>query len=288
MRPTQLEIWVANADGSDAHQVTYLNAASFAPFFFPSGNRILFSSNYGDPKGREFDLWAIDVDGTGLERITYATEFDGFPMFSPDGTHLAFASNRNGTQPGETDIFVARWVERAGRRAGGLVADRRRRPLPRRRALAGRRRPRRAGDRHRRPRRGPASGSPTASVPWESSRRGTRGMAGSRASTSRSASRCGRTRRSTLDGAALAADAFRPASFSASGKAAGEVVAAGYGITAPELGIDDYQGIDVEGKIVAVRRFVPEGTPFADTRSSAATATCATRRSTPASTAPKG
>ena len=38
--------------------------------FIPAAQRIIFSSNYGDPKGREFDLWAIDVDGTRLERIT--------------------------------------------------------------------------------------------------------------------------------------------------------------------------------------------------------------------------
>ena len=115
VRPNKLEIWVANADGSDARQVTYLNAASFAPSFFPSGKRLIFSSNYGDPKGREFDLWAIDVDGSNLERITWTGGFDGFPLFSPDGTRLAFASNRNGTQPGETDVFVARWVDKIGR-----------------------------------------------------------------------------------------------------------------------------------------------------------------------------
>ena len=37
--------------------------------------------------------------------------FDGFPIFSPDGKRLAFGSNRNQGKPGETDVFVARWVE---------------------------------------------------------------------------------------------------------------------------------------------------------------------------------
>ncbi len=151
---------MANADGGEARQVTYLDAASFAPSFFPDGKRLIFSSNYGDPKGREFDLWAIDVDGSHLERITYEAGFDGFPMFSPDGTRLAFASNRNGTQQGETDIFVARWVDKPAAAdpspAPGIPGDRGGRPLRRRRALAGRRRPRGAGDRHRRPRPGAA------------------------------------------------------------------------------------------------------------------------------------
>jgi Tol biopolymer transport system component len=112
VRPTKLELFVADADGKNAKQVTELNVAAFGPYFYPSSNRIIFSSNYGDPKGREFDLFAINVDGSGLERITHASGFDGFPMFSPDGKWLAFASNR-ASRPGtwDTNLFVAGWVD---------------------------------------------------------------------------------------------------------------------------------------------------------------------------------
>ena len=111
VQPGELEIFVANADGSEPRQVTHVGGANFAPFFFPAGRRIIFSSNHHDPAGREFDLFAVDVDGTGLERITFTPGFDGFPMFSPDGRQLAFGSNRNQGQPGETDVYLARWVE---------------------------------------------------------------------------------------------------------------------------------------------------------------------------------
>ncbi len=111
IRPTVLDIWVMNADGSNKRQVTQLNKASFAPYFFPDGKRIIFSSNVADPKGRDFDLYKINTDGTGLERITYNDTFDGFPMFSPDGKKLVFASNRNAKTRGDTDIFIADWVE---------------------------------------------------------------------------------------------------------------------------------------------------------------------------------
>jgi Tol biopolymer transport system component len=52
-----------------------------------------------------------NVDGTGLEQITFNPTFDSFPMFSPDGRKLAFASNRNDRVKGETNVFIADWVE---------------------------------------------------------------------------------------------------------------------------------------------------------------------------------
>lgn len=111
VRPGKLEIMVMDADGGNARQVTRLGAGSFAPFFHPDGKRIIFSSNAGDAKGRNFDLFLVNDDGTGLERVTAYEGFDGFPMFSPDGRRLVFASNRNGSRPGETNLFVADWVE---------------------------------------------------------------------------------------------------------------------------------------------------------------------------------
>ncbi len=59
--------------------------------------------------------------------------------------------------------------------------------------------------------------------------------------------------------AATLEEEFRPLAFSASGSATGEVVFAGYGIHAPDLGYDDYAGLDVKGRIVLVLRFSPDG-----------------------------
>jgi len=110
VRPTQMELWVARADGTDARQVTHNGAANFAPFFTPDGKHIIFASNMDDPQRRKFDIYVIGVDGSGLERITYGDQFDAFPMFSPDGRKLVWASNRHGREPHETNIFVADWV----------------------------------------------------------------------------------------------------------------------------------------------------------------------------------
>jgi len=111
IRPTVLEIFVMNADGSNKRQVTNNGKANFGPYFFPDGKRIIFSSNLDDARGRNFDLYQINVNGTGLERITFNETFDGFPMFSPDGKKLVFASNRNAAKQGDTNIFIADWVE---------------------------------------------------------------------------------------------------------------------------------------------------------------------------------
>lgn len=111
VRPTVLELYVMDADGKNIQQVTHLGKASFAPFFFPGAKRIIFASNVNSKNGRNFDLYKINVDGTGLEQITFNDTFDGFPMFTRDEKHLVFASNRFNKKHGDTNIFIADWIE---------------------------------------------------------------------------------------------------------------------------------------------------------------------------------
>jgi Tol biopolymer transport system component len=111
VRPSRVELWISDADGSNARQVTRLGGANFAPFFHPDGQRVIFSSNYENPRSRNFDLYLIQLDGTGLRKITSHGDFDGFPVFSPDGRKLVWASNRNPAQEGETNLFIADWIE---------------------------------------------------------------------------------------------------------------------------------------------------------------------------------
>ena len=109
VRPSQVELFVMNADGSDQRQITKLGGANFGPSWTHDGRRIIFASNYKNPRSRNFDLFLVSIDGAGLEQLTTHGEFDGFPMFSPDGRKLIWASNRNGREVGETNIFVADW-----------------------------------------------------------------------------------------------------------------------------------------------------------------------------------
>ncbi|MGZ6124851.1 MAG: M20/M25/M40 family metallo-hydrolase, partial [Myxococcales bacterium] len=251
VKPGQLELWVANADGTEPVQVTYLGAASFAPSFFPDGKRIIFSSNYGDPAGREFDLWAINVDGTGLERITAAPGFDGFPLFSPDGKWLAFGSNR-AFPPGvrQTDVYVARWVD-APATGADAAPDRILRDVA---WLAD---PAREG-------RGLGTSGLEAAGAFIEQRFREIGLqpageGGSYRQTFEApvSVRVEPTTAMAIDGAPVAGEVAVPG-FSASGQVEGPAVLAGYGISDTALGRDDYAGLEVKGRIAVVRRFVPE------------------------------
>jgi TolB protein len=109
VRPSTMDLWVMRADGSEKRQVTHQPGASFAPYFTPDGRALIYSSNWEDPKGRNFDLYLVDVSGGQPTPVTRDPSFDGFPMFSPDGRSLVFASNRGARVRGETNLFLAEW-----------------------------------------------------------------------------------------------------------------------------------------------------------------------------------
>lgn len=269
VKPTQMDLYVANADGSDARQITYLPGAEFAPYFFPDGKRIIFSSNYQNPRSGEFDLFAVDIDGKNLEQITFTGGFDGFPVFSPDGKTLAFSSNRRDivTKDGkeyyrlapnnlagahDTNVFLADWVD------GPKVEK----PAPETAAAA----------------RFSEVVSYLADDAREGRGVGTKGLADSAQYVQDNLKalgleagianwrqdfevttevKRGGTTAMTLDSKALTEEDFAPMSTSGNGTATGGIVAVGWGISDPATKLDDYKGKNVRGKIVLVHRFAP-------------------------------
>ena len=111
VEPTDMELFICNADGSGLKQLTFLGNANWSPFFHPSGKKILFSSNFEAEKGFPFNLYFIDIDGKNLERVTHGETFDAFPVFSNNGKYLAFSSNRNNGGTRDTNLFIAEWQE---------------------------------------------------------------------------------------------------------------------------------------------------------------------------------
>lgn len=280
VRPSRLEIYVANADGSDARQITYLGGANFAPFFDPKSDRVLFSSNHKNPRGPEFDIFSVNRDGTGLVQVTYSGGFDGFPMFSPDGSKLVFSSNRRDTiknadgtetyratggKAGErdTNVFVVDWV----RTAAPAAAD------PNTPS------PTAAADRFRdavtwladdaREGRGVGTKGLTEATEWVESKFRELGLeagvpdakggpAGFRqAFEVTMAQKRGDATSLKINGVAIPADQFTPISISGSKKVNGKIVPAGWGIVSPQTKRDDYKGKNVKGQVVLVHRYVP-------------------------------
>jgi hypothetical protein len=109
--PTNMEVWIANADGSNAHQVTSFGQANWAPAYMPDSKHIIFASNHEYKRGFPFNLYTINEDGSGLTKISRDKGFDAFPMFSADGKKIVFCSNRNNGGTRDTNVFIADWVD---------------------------------------------------------------------------------------------------------------------------------------------------------------------------------
>ena len=190
----------------------------------------------------------------------HAPGFDGFPLFSPDGKRLAFSSNR-ATAPGAARHqrvrrrLEARRAVAARRRAR---AERARGPDPVRHPLAGR--SARA--------KGAASAPPGSRrrAPYIEERFKLLGLEPAGDDGGYRQAFPVRTGLKVEPATALRWRATRRARATRSsrsgsrrtGKAAGRWCSPGYGLVDKELGLDDYAGLDARGKIVVVRRFVPE------------------------------
>ncbi len=109
--PTNMEVWVANADGTNQRQVSSFGQANWAPAYMPDSKRIIFASNHEYKRGFPFNLYTMNEDGTNLVKISRDKGFDAFPMFSPNGKKIVFCSNRNNGGTRDTNIFIADWVE---------------------------------------------------------------------------------------------------------------------------------------------------------------------------------
>ncbi len=92
--PDQTEIYVINADGSSAQQLTHHNTLVARPLWSPDGNRILytFQKVVSDNQAR-FNVYIINADGSGLHALTTGDTVDRNPVWSPDSSRIAFNSN---------------------------------------------------------------------------------------------------------------------------------------------------------------------------------------------------
>lgn len=104
------EIFTMDLAERKERQITRLGAMSWAPYFHPSGEYLIFATNkHGFDN---FELYLVDAQG-GKDpvRVTHTAGFDGLPAFSPDGRKLAWTSGRTPTK--QSQIFLADWNHEA-------------------------------------------------------------------------------------------------------------------------------------------------------------------------------
>jgi Tol biopolymer transport system component len=98
-------VFVANADGTDAHRVTPWELAGQEPSWSPDGTLISFRS---EPTGEDFigDVYSVKPDGSDLTQLTKAKGKQVLSMsFSPDSRWIVFAMEGVDHLP---DLFAMR------------------------------------------------------------------------------------------------------------------------------------------------------------------------------------
>jgi TolB protein len=95
------EIYVMNADGTNAVRLTNSPGDDFAPSWSPDGARIAFVSDRDQTAG-VYDLYIMNSDGSNVKQLTNDAAIDYSPDWSPDGKTIVFRSHHDG--PG--DIYI--------------------------------------------------------------------------------------------------------------------------------------------------------------------------------------
>jgi Tol biopolymer transport system component len=277
------DIWSMNRIGGDVRRITDFKAMSWAPYYHPSTQYFIFTSN---KLGFEnFELFIVDVQGEKEPvRVTFTDGFDGLPVFSPDGSKLCWTTNRGAEN--KSQLWLADWNHQAALDALAKAPARSSRvetatSKPAAGEAAGTDRsaitvkdlqaqanwladPAREG-------RGTGTEGAKAAADWLADyfrRAGLNPLPGAqdffhpfefRAGEKIIAEKC----RLRIGEQTFAVDKdFRPLAFSDTAEAEGEIVFAGYGLSVPEgkdqRAYNSYEGIDVKDKIVLLLRYVPE------------------------------
>lgn len=281
------DIYTMKTDGSERLRLTDFASMCWAPYFHPSGDYAIFTTN---KHGFEnFELYLIDARGTKEPvRVTATDGFDGLPVFSPDGKRLAWTSSRTADRTAQ--LFIGDWDHAGALAAIGSAPLRGmattmtstmvdHTPDP---ALASMASEIRAQDLR-------ATVDYLASDDLAGRMTGTEGerkageyiaarfeLAGLRPIgeggdyyqsfpfTSGIRMVEGENKLRVAGDVTRECEAdkdFRPLAFSENGTVEGEVIFAGYGLTAPgdvRKAYNSYAGLDVKDKIVLVFRYVPE------------------------------
>jgi Tol biopolymer transport system component len=97
------EVMTMDLKSRKEKQLTHMKAMSWAPFFHPSGDYLIFTTNklgYSN-----FELYIVDAEGAHEPvRVSFLPGFDGLPVFLPNGKELAWTRK---DEKGESQLYIA-------------------------------------------------------------------------------------------------------------------------------------------------------------------------------------
>ncbi|GEP43306.1 M28 family peptidase [Brevifollis gellanilyticus] len=104
-----MDIYIADADGTNVKQLTDVPGYDGGPFFSADGKKICWRRF--TPKGDVAEVWTMNIDGSDQKQITKLGAMSWAPYFHPSGEYLIFTTNLNGFA--NFELYI---VDAAGKR----------------------------------------------------------------------------------------------------------------------------------------------------------------------------